>query len=157
MRNDPSDNGGLFVGRRPGTRKIKYRELPAESSPGRRKIDKALAAMVGLVMLAANLLLWGPIPLAWLWIVAHLGGLANHPFWAVLVAFTGILFSMLLMLMLLMKLDQAWILSRRASGVEQTQGVLTRMFLGCSLLGAILFGLWLIFGGGLASGGGGAF
>ena len=28
MKTDPSDTGGLFVGRRPGTRPVKYRRLP---------------------------------------------------------------------------------------------------------------------------------
>ena len=41
MRTDPTDNGGLFVGRRPGTRPIKYRALPQRGDDRRRRIDNA--------------------------------------------------------------------------------------------------------------------
>ena len=45
-RNDPTDTGGLFIGRRPGTGPLHYRGAPERGGPGRRRADGALAAGV---------------------------------------------------------------------------------------------------------------
>ena len=48
MKTDPTDTGGLFVGRRPGTRPVKYRALPERGSDSAaRRRDGWLA--VGLL------------------------------------------------------------------------------------------------------------
>ena len=41
-RNDPTDTGGLFIGRRPGTAPVRFKERPDDGSPGRRRFDGAL-------------------------------------------------------------------------------------------------------------------
>lgn len=46
-------------------------------------------------------------------------------------------------------LDQAWILVRRAAGVDQRSGVLGRIFLGTTIVVLPIFAYWLIFIGGL--------
>jgi hypothetical protein len=43
-RNDPTDTGGLFIGRRPGTGPLRYRGAPERGGAGRRRADGALAA-----------------------------------------------------------------------------------------------------------------
>jgi len=43
MRSDPSDTGGLFVGRRPGTAPTRFRELPKRGGRLRQRIDGSLA------------------------------------------------------------------------------------------------------------------
>ncbi len=43
MRSDPSDNGGLFVGRRPGTAPVRFRTLPERGSEPRQRVDGSLA------------------------------------------------------------------------------------------------------------------
>ncbi len=150
MRTDPSDNGGLFVGRRPGTKPLHYREAPVLGDERRRRRDRLLAGLLLALMIFINLLFWGPIPVAWLWIVSHISFLADHIFFALLVAFIGILGTLMLALMLLKQLDRAWMLVRRASGVDQREGVIGRVFLYTAIVGSTLFSLWLIFGGGLA-------
>jgi hypothetical protein len=40
--NDPSDTGGLFIGRRPGTGPVRYRDVKP-SSERRRRYDRLLA------------------------------------------------------------------------------------------------------------------
>jgi hypothetical protein len=50
VKSDPTDTGGLFVGRRPGTRPVKYRELPQRGSDARRRFDDALAAAILVLM-----------------------------------------------------------------------------------------------------------
>ena len=150
MRTDPTDNGGLFVGRRPGTQPVHYRTQPPEADARRRRRDALLAGLILAAMVFVNLLFWGPIPVGWLWIVSHIPFLVNHIFLALVVAFIGILLTLMGALVVLKQLDRAWILVRRASGVDQRSGVIGRVFLYTAIIGSTLFSLWLIFGGGLA-------
>jgi hypothetical protein len=150
VRTDPTDNGGLFVGRRPGTKPVHYRTEPVHGDDRRRRFDAFLAAAILALMVLVNLLFWGPIPVAWLWVVSNVGFLADRLFLALSVAFFGILLSLIGGLVALKQLDQIWILTRRASGVDQRDGVIGRVFAYTALIGASLFGLWLVFGGGLA-------
>ncbi|CAB4874134.1 unannotated protein [freshwater metagenome] len=151
MRTDPTDNGGLFVGRRPGTRPLRYREDPGERDPRSRRRDALLAHLLLAAMVVINLLFWGPIPLGWLWVVAHISFLSTRSFLAVVVAFVFILLTLFLALTLLKRLDYAWILVRRAAGFDQREGAIGRVFAYTALAGALLFGAWMIFGGGLAN------
>src|ERR1035437_9733543 len=74
MRSDPSDNGGLFVGRRPGTAPVRFRSLPKRGSERRRRLDDSFAGLLCAAIAFLSLLCWGPIPLACLW----LGSQANY-------------------------------------------------------------------------------
>ena len=150
MRTDPTDNGGLFVGRRPGTKPVHYRTEPVFGERRRQRLDAALAAAILGAMIFVNLLFWGPIPLGWLYLVSHVQFFVDHIFWALIVAFFGILLTLIAALVVLKQLDRLWILARRASGVDQREGVIGRVFAYTAAVGAVLFGLWLIFGGGLA-------
>src|SRR3954467_5065522 len=67
-RNDPTDTGGLFIGRRPGTGPLHYRAPPDAASARRQRADAVLAAAVLAVEALLCLSVWGPQPLAWLWI-----------------------------------------------------------------------------------------
>ena len=44
MRTDPTDTGGLFVGRRPGTAPTRYGAGPRLAGPARRRLDALAAA-----------------------------------------------------------------------------------------------------------------
>ncbi len=151
MRTDPTDNGGLFVARRPGTKPVHYAEPPTPGSAAARRRDKTLAVGILALMTFINLLFWGPIPVAWLWIVSHIPFLVEHIFFALIVAFVGILLTLLGALVILKQLDRAWVLVRRAAGIDQRSGVIGRIFMYTAIVGATLFGLWMIFGGGLAN------
>jgi hypothetical protein len=150
VRTDPTDNGGLFVGRRPGTRPVHYRSPPVPGDARRRRFDSVLSGAILALMVFVNLLFWGPIPVAWLWLVSNVSYLSDRLFLALSVAFFGILLSLIGGLVALKHLDQMWILARRASGVDQREGVIGRVFLYTAVIGATLFSIWLIFGGGLA-------
>ena len=91
MRTDPTDNGGLFVGRRPGTRPIKYRALPQRGDDRRRRIDNAIAAAMLVLETLIGVSFWGPVPAGCLWV----GSQVNY--WTGSVGF-GILSAFLLML-----------------------------------------------------------
>jgi hypothetical protein len=143
-RTDPTDNGGLFVGRRPGTAPVKYRALPQRGTQRRQMIDRWLAIGILAAMVFVSLLFFGPVPVAWLWIASRVQYWLDTVSVAIFVAFLGMLLTLLLGLRILRRLDLTWILVRRAAGVDQRQGVMTRVFAYTAALAAILFFGWLI-------------
>jgi hypothetical protein len=152
MKTDPTDTGGLFVGRRPGTRPVRYRRLPEFRGTTRRWLDRGFAAVILGLMALIVMAFWGPLPVAWMWVGSQVDYASGSTFLGIIVAFMGLLFTLLLGLMLARRLDLAWILVRRAGGVDQRQGALGRVFAVASILGAIAFTAWLL----LLSGTGGA-
>ncbi len=53
MRSDPSDNGGLFVARRPGTQPVNYREAPTPGKPFSGAVTRLLRpAILALMVLS---------------------------------------------------------------------------------------------------------
>lgn len=143
-RTDPTDNGGLFIGRRPGTAPVKYRALPQRGTRRRQVLDGWIAAGILALMVFVCLLFFGPIPVAWLWIASRVQYAFDTISLAILVGFAGMLFTLLLGLRVLRRLDLTWILVRRAAGVDQREGVMTRVFAYSAALAAILFFGWLI-------------
>lgn len=144
MRTDPTDNGGLFIGRRPGTRPTVYRALPPRGTATRRTIDGVLATLLLLTMALVCLLFWGPLPAAWLWVGSQTQYVTDSPEVGLLTVFFGLLFSLLIGLMVCKRIDGTWILVRRAAGHDQRQGALGRVFGLTCFVGAILFALWFI-------------
>ena len=144
MRSDPSDNGGLFVGRRPGTAPVRFRSLPERGSETRQRVDGSLANMmlVGIVIL--SLLCWGPIPLACLWIGSQADYLSGSVSLGILVSFVGLFVLLFGALSLMRRLDQAWILVRRAAGHDQRTGVLGRIFAATAAVCALVFIFWFV-------------
>ena len=148
VRTDPTDNGGLFIGRRPGTAPIRYRVVPQASLGLRRAFDKVFAAGLVAVMLLVSLAFWGPIPAAWLWV----GGQAQHATdsggLAIALSSAGILLTLLAGLVVLKQLDHLWILVRRAAGHDQRTGVIGPVFAVAAVAGVTLFVVWfLVFAG----------
>src|SRR3981081_1687315 len=144
MRTDPSDNGGLFVGRRPGTAPVPFRTLPERGGEVRQRVDGSLAGFMLAAMTVLSLLCWGPIPLACLWLGSGAHSLSVSVGAGFRVSFVG-LFSLLFgTLSLLRRLDQAWILVRRAAGRDQRTGVLGRIFAATAAVCAIIFIFWFL-------------
>ena len=144
MRSDPSDNGGLFVGRRPGTAPVRFRSLPERGSEARQRVDGSLAGLLLAAITFVSLLCWGPIPLACLWLGSQANYLSGSVGIGILVAFAG-LFAMLFgALMLLRRLDNSWILVRRAAGHDQRTGALGRVFAVTAAVCGALFIVWFV-------------
>jgi len=144
MRTDPSDNGGLFVGRRPGTAPVRFRTLPQRGGDARQRVDGSIATLMlgGIALLC--LLCWGPIPIACLWVGSQANYLTGSVSLGILVSFAG-LFALLFGALSLMKhLDSAWILVRRAAGHDQRTGVLGRIFAATAVVCAGAFMLWFL-------------
>ena len=144
MRTDPADNGGLFVGRRPGTAPVHYRSLPERGSERRQRADGSLAGLMLAAMTVLSLLCWGPIPLACLWLGSEANYLTGSVGAGILVAFAGLFGLLFGTLSLLRRLDQAWILVRRAAGHDQRTGVLGRIFAATAAVCGIVFIFWFL-------------
>jgi len=144
MRTDPTDNGGLFVGRRPGTAPVRFRTLPQRGSDLRQRVDGSFASLMLAAITLLCLLCWGPIPLACLWLGSQANYLTGSVSLGILVSFVG-LFALLFGALALMKrLDGAWILVRRAAGHDQRTGVLGRIFAATAVVCALGFLLWFV-------------
>jgi hypothetical protein len=144
MRSDPSDTGGLFVGRRPGTAPTHYATPPERGSDTRQHVDSSLAGFLFAAMVVVSLLCWGPIPVACLWVGSQAEYLTNSVSLGILSAFIalgGLLFGAL---MILKRLDNAWILVRRAAGHDQRTGALGRIFGTTAAICAAVFAFWFI-------------
>lgn len=150
MRTDPSDNGGLFVGRRPGTAPVHFRGLPQRGSDLRQRVDGSLAGILLAGMVLLSLLCWGPIPIACLWIAAQVNYLSGSVSLGIFVAFVGLFVLLFGALAILRRLDQAWILVRRAAGHDQRTGILGRVFALTAIIcgGAFIFWFVVIHGPG---------
>ena len=143
-RNDPTDTGGLFIGRRPGTARVHYAAQPDPGTPQRRRVDRAIAVFVLVVETLVCLTLWGPQPIAWLWVGSQVNYQTGSVSFGILVAFAGMLFTLMLTLALLVRLDSIWKVVRRAAGYDQREGVLARIFMITAIVAALGFGFWFL-------------
>jgi hypothetical protein len=144
MRSDPSDNGGLFVGRRPGTAPVRFRKLPERGSEKRQRVDGSLAGALVAAMIFLSLLCWGPIPLACLWVGSQMDYLSGSVGVGILVSFIALFVLLFGTLSLLKRLDQAWILVRRAAGHDQRTGIMGRIFGNAAVICGLAFAFWFV-------------
>jgi hypothetical protein len=144
MRNDPAENGGLFVGRRPGTAPVRFQELPERGGALRQRFDGSLAGILLAAMIVLSLLCWGPIPLACLWIGSQVNYLSGSVSFGILASFVGLFVFLFGALAVLRRLDQAWILVRRAAGHDQRGGALGRIFAATAVVCGLAFAFWFI-------------
>jgi hypothetical protein len=144
MKTDPTDTGGLFVGRRPGTRPIRYRALPQRGTRRRRVFDECLAGLLLLGEILICLCFWGPLPLLWLWVGGQVKGASDSVGAAILAAFAGLMACLLIGLVGMRTLDQAWVLVRRAAGHDQRQGKIGIVFAVTCAIGVTAFGVWFL-------------
>ena len=144
MRTDPTDNGGLFIGRRPGTAPIRYRVEPVRKLGRRRTFDEVLAAALLGVMGLVSLTFWGPIPAAWLWIGGQVQHATGSGGLAISVSAIGMLATLLGGLVALKALDHVWMLVRRAAGHDQRTGMIGTVFAIAAVIGVTLFVCWFL-------------
>lgn len=144
MRTDPTDNGGLFVGRRPGTAPVRFRTLPQRGSDLRQRVDGSIASLMLAAITLLCLLCWGPIPLACLWLGSRADYLTGSVSLGILVSFVALFALLFGALSLMKRIDGAWILVRRAAGHDQRTGVLGRIFAATAAICALGFLLWFV-------------
>jgi hypothetical protein len=143
-QNDPTNTGGLFIGRRPGTAPLRYREQPERAGKARRRLDALLAGAILVVETLVLATIWGPQPAGWLWVGSQVDWLSDSVVLGILVAFVGMTMTMLGTIAIAMRLDRAWKLVRRAAGNEQKTGMLERIFVLSVVVGGSGFVIWFL-------------
>jgi hypothetical protein len=149
MRTDPSETGGLFVGRRPGTRPVKYRDVPERGDERRRRRDSILAAALLVLMTVVGVSFWGPVPAGCLWLGSQIDYWTSSVGVGILSAFLFMLAALFMGLAGMKRLDHVWILVRRAAGHDQREGAIGRIFAISAAIGVVLFTIWLLVFAGL--------
>jgi hypothetical protein len=140
--NDPTDTGGLFVGRRPGTAPLRYRDTPVVGGPVRRGADRALAWFLLAVELVLCISVWGPQPLFWLWFGSYVDYWTGSVSAGISSAFVGMMLSLVITLSITKRVDHAWKLVRRAAGYRQEKGAIERIFIIALLVVGTAFAFW---------------
>ena len=143
-RNDPTDTGGLFIGRRPGTAPVRYRTPPQPGSERRRRADATLAAAVLVLEALIVLSAWIAQPVGWLWVGSQVDYRTDSVMLGITVAFLGLVGTLILTLVIATRLDHVWQLLRRAAGHDQREGMLGRLFMVTAVVAAIAFTFWLV-------------
>lgn len=143
-RNDPTDTGGLFIGRRPGTAPLHYRAAPAVGGTGRRRTDATLAGLMLAVEALLCVSLWGPQPAAWLWLGSQVDYWTGSVTAGIASAFAGMIATLMLTLGVASRLDRVWRLLRRAAGHDQRDGALSRIFAVTAVVAGAGFLFWFV-------------
>ena len=139
--NDPTDTGGLFIGRRPGTAPVRYREVEP-SSARRQRADRLLAHFLLAVELVLCLTLLGPQPLGWLWVGSQVDYQTGYVTAGIATVMLGCLASLMLTMAIAKRVDHAWKLVRRAAGHHQERGALERIFVASVAIAVLGFLVW---------------
>jgi hypothetical protein len=140
--NDPSDTGGLFIGRRPGTAPIRYRGTPAPAGAVRKRFDGGLAWLLLAIELVLCVSVWGPQPLLWLWFGSQVDYWTGSVSAGIASAFAGMMLSLIVTLMVAKRVDHAWKLVRRAAGHRQERGAIERIFILSALIVGSISAFW---------------
>jgi hypothetical protein len=140
--NDPSDTGGLFIGRRPGTAPVRFPKDMPEPGAGRRRADKGFAAFLLFVETLLCISVWGPQPLGWLWVGSQVNYWTDSVSAGILTAFAGMILTLFITLALARRVDHAWKLVRRAAGYRQEKGMLETIFVITLIIVSAAFWFW---------------
>jgi hypothetical protein len=139
--NDPTNTGGLFIGRRPGTAPVRWREV-APASERRRRADRLLAGLLFTLEVLLCLSLLGPQPVGWLWVGSQVDYLTGYVTAGIAATMLGCLASLMLTMAAAKRVDHAWKLVRRAAGYRQERGALERIFAVSVAAVLVVFTVW---------------
>ena len=122
---------------------MRYREVEP-SSQRRKQADGLLAHGLLAIELVLCLSLFGPQPLAWLWVGSQVQYLTGYVTAGIGTILIGCLASLMLTMALAKRVDHAWKLVRRAAGYNQERGMLERIFVIALIIVATGFWFWFI-------------
>ncbi len=141
-RNDPTDTGGLFIGRRPGTAPVRFGGAAVRAGARRERLDRVLAHALLAVELVLCLSLFGPQPVGWMWVGSQVEYLTGYVTAGITTIMVGSLASLFVTMVVAKRVDHAWKLVRRAAGHRQERGALERVFAASVAVAAIGFLIW---------------
>ena len=107
-----------------------------------RRHGRAACTAVLAAEAFGTLLLWAPLPFAWIWIGGRAYALTGSLFADGVVALGGFATCAWLAMRALARLDQTWIALRRRAGYAQSQGALTQVVVVSATLGLLGFLVW---------------
>jgi hypothetical protein len=142
--NDPTDTGGLFIGRRPGTAPVRFRGTPVRAGQARRTVDWLLSAALLATELLLCLSLFGPQPIGWMWVGSQMNYVSHSTFLGIVTALFGMIATLFVTVALARRVDHGWKLARRAAGYEQKRGALERIFVISIAIAAAGFIFWFL-------------
>jgi hypothetical protein len=129
-------------GLRRGSIVRRLRAVAATSAPRSQRAASIASAAVLTLEAVGSLMMWAPIPLAWMWVGGRVfvatGSLAADGG----VAFLGFMATTYLAMAGLNRLDRTWVALRRRAGHDQKDGALTQVVVVSATLGIIAFLLW---------------
>ncbi|MDQ3587291.1 MAG: hypothetical protein M3375_02930 [Actinomycetota bacterium] len=143
-RNDPTETGGMFIGRRPGTAPVRTREARGRSGGPRQRFDRVLAYGLLAIELAMCLSLFGPQPLLWFWVGSQVQYLTGFVTAGIGTIMLGTLASLMLTMAAAKRVDVGWRLVRRAGGHEQERGALEHIFAISVGVAVVAFTVWFL-------------
>src|SRR4051794_34091302 len=141
-RNDPTDTGGLFIGRRPGTAPVRLRSQPTRTGRPRQRADGLLAGAILVLETLLCLTLFGPQPAAWLWVGSQVQYLTGFVTAGVTTIMGGCCAALFLTMAIAKRLDYSWKLVGRAAGHPQERGALERIFVLSVGIATVGFSIW---------------
>ena len=111
---------------------------------GHTRARNANAAGAALLAVEAvgSMLMWLPIPVAWMWVGARVYDLTGSLATDMGVAFFGFLATTILTMKALARIDTAWVSVRRRAGHDQRQGALTYVVVASATVGIVGFYVW---------------
>jgi hypothetical protein len=89
-----------------------------------------------------SLMMWAPIPIAWMWVGARVYEATGSLVADGAVVLLGFLATISLAMAALTRLDRVWVDLRRQAGHDQAEGALTRVVVISATLGILMFLLW---------------
>jgi hypothetical protein len=122
---------------------VRYRDVEP-SSERRRRYDRLLAHALLALELVLCLSLFGPQPLAWLWIGSQVDYQTGYVTAGISTVMLGCLTSLMLTMAAAKRVDHAWKLVRRAAGHRQEQGALERIFAMSVGVAGVVFLFWFL-------------
>jgi hypothetical protein len=99
-------------------------------------------AAVLIVEILGSLLIWAPIPFAWLWVGGRVYSATGSLATDLGVAFIGFVASIVVVAATLNRIDEAWVVMRRRAGRDQAEGILSRLMVVSGTVMIVLFLLW---------------
>ena len=109
----------------------------------RRRLTAGVASGVVLAAEAiGSVLMWAPIPLAWMWVGARVYDATGSLFADGCVVLLGFLATIALLMRGLSRLDLVWVELRRRAGHDQRQGALNQVVVVSATLGLVAFMVW---------------
>ncbi len=123
---------------------MRFRDDVAPASEQRRRFDELLAGGLLAVEVLLCLSLFGPQPIAWLWIGSQVDYLTGYVTAGIATIMLGCLASLMLTMAAAKQVDHAWKLVRRAAGHRQERGALERIFAVCVGVALVVFAIWFL-------------